>query len=779
MLLWWFWACSNPEPTAAPAPTRAPDVILVTLDTTRADRVGAYGHAPAQTDTIDQLAKQGIRFSRAYSVLPLTIPAHASMFTGLYPFHHRIRENGDNVLAADFTTMAEHFKQAGYQTAASVAAFVTTRQWGFAQGFDAYYDDVPSDMNPVADDNNYWHTERIAGAVVDDALSWLGSAESGKPVFLWVHLYDVHYPYAAPPEYNQRVPERPYDAELAYVDDQVARLVEAFSGRPALFALIADHGESLGEHNEQQHGLYAYDTTQHIPFILSGAGVSPAVVDTPVSQVDLLPTLLKAAGLPVPGGLDGAPQPGAATVPYAESYQLAQRFRIAPHRAVVSGPLKLIATPEPELYDVVADPGETKNLAASRPEDVARLHGLLAGLNATPPSGAGASLDADTLAALAALGYVSSTNDAGVDPLTLPDPKQYAELLRGIREFEATARPNEPEKSLEMLDRLLAMKPDVFDLRVRKSTILGRMGRKDEARAYAEATADMFPENPRAWLRLATDALLARDPMRAYEMAERARAVAPNDKAARELSVDARLRAKQVESALRDGEAWMAEDPTNYGLASALGRYWLAHGDYAKADSFLRIAVSGPNPKNGSRVQLAALAIGSGQRGAGYKLLEAELDDFPNSVLAHRALARLQGEDQLYLEQLPHLQALARLQPRKVNSWLDLAQCQFNLKDYRTARKTLERAIALDAEDAGVLLLQANLLAKEGKMEEGRAMFERAEAQRKLELEREAKERAEKGGAPDAAEPPATEPSTPRPAAGVPNSVASPTPRTP
>jgi arylsulfatase A-like enzyme len=358
-----------PAAAKAPKPEDLPDVVLVTLDTTRADRIGAYGYAKARTDTIDALAARGTRFNNAYSPMPLTIPAHATMMTGLLPFHHNIRANGDNVLAPSFLTLAEHLHEAGYSTAASVAAFVTTRQWGFSQGFDAYYDSMPEGEDA---DKNFWHTERPGNAVVDDALGWLAVQPGDKPVFLWVHLYDPHFPYVPKEPYTESMADRPYDAEIAFVDDQVGRLVDAFADRKVLWALVADHGEGLGEHGEMTHGLFNYNATQHVPFILAGEGISAGVQEEPVSTADVMPSILAALGLPVPDGLDGKAQPGKADAPYAESYQLADRFKIAPHRMVVDGNLKLIDTPRPELYDVAADPHERNNLADRTPPPARR-----------------------------------------------------------------------------------------------------------------------------------------------------------------------------------------------------------------------------------------------------------------------------------------------------------------------------------------------------------------------------------------------------------------------
>lgn len=735
MIFFLGMACTTseaPAPTAAPA--ARPDVVVVTLDTVRADRIGAYGYAGARTDTIDQLAASGLRFEHAFSVLPLTIPAHASLFTGLYPFHHGIRANGDNVLAESHLTLAEQFKAAGYATGASVAAFVTTRQWGFAQGFDAYFDEMPETDSESGRDRNYWHTERSGDKVVDDALAWLSMIDKQKPVFLWIHLYDAHFPYQAPAAYQSQEQDRPYDAEIAFVDDLVGRVTSAFSGRDAIFALVADHGESLGEHHELTHGVYAYPSTQHIPWIVSGSGVSPRVVKEPVSSVDFAPTLLALAGLPELPGVDGRAQPGKGAVPYAESYQVSDRFGLAPHRVVADGNLLLVGTPRPELYDYVADPGAKTDLAAGRPDDVARLRAVLEGLGATPPGTGGTEADADTLAALEALGYVSAPANAK-DPSTLPDPKDYAEFLRGALALDRPKRNADLETTVAKIDALLAMKPDAFELRRRKSTMLKRLGLRGDAERFDLETAALFPDEPRVWSQLAVAAAMEGDFTAALEHGEKALTLGTPDDATREIVVDAMFRLGKEADALERGSLWMSEDPRNYGLAAVMGRYWLTKREYAKAEQFLRVAVAGPNPRLGARLRLAALAIAAGARADGIKLLLAEVKDFPGNVQARRAIARVYAEDGDYLSQLEHQRFIARAQPNEPLAQFDLAQCQFNLADYAGARRTLDVALAKWPDDADLVLLHANLLAKEGKREEGQAVFTRAQALNQARIE--------------------------------------------
>lgn len=722
-------ACSGSEPAGGAAPKAPgaadrPDVVLITLDTTRADRIGAYGYANAKTDTIDALAGKGTRFENAYSPLPLTIPAHATMMTGLMPYHHGIRANGDNVLDAKYVTLAESLHDAGYATAASVGAFVTTRQWGFAQGFDAYYDSMPEGESA---DKNFWHTERGGDTVVDDALGWLAGQPEDKPVFLWVHLYDAHFPYVARGAYAESMSDRPYDAELAFVDDQVGRLVEAFEGRHVVWALVGDHGEALGEHGELTHGLFTYNATQHVPFILSGSGIAAGVQKEAVSTADVTPSILQAIGLPVPDGLDGVPQPGRTDAPYAESYQLADRFKIAPHRMVVDGTLKLIDTPRPELYDLVADPHEHTNLAESRPDDVTRLRKLLTDKNAAAPSGAAVAMDAETQAQLAALGYIAPVPGA-VDYAALPDPKDFKAFFEKLRKIEGAAGRSRPEEMLAMVDEAVALKPDAFELRMRRVNLLARLGRLDEARTYVQALSKEFGDKPQVWVTLASIAAQEHQPEQALEYARQALQRDAKSPSAQEVEIQSLFELKRMDEGLALATKYADENAQNYGVAGLLGQYWMKRQDYIKAEKYLRVAVAGPNPRRAARSQLALLAVAAGVRPDAYALLDAEVKDFPGNIMARRMLVKLYGEDQRWLDQRPHAEAIARAFPKEAGAQRQLAQCLFNLADYVAARQVLNHALELGPEDPDTLLLHANLLAKEGKKDEGYAVFQKATA---------------------------------------------------
>src|SRR5262245_58641206 len=287
--------------------SRRPNVLLITLDTTRADRLGCYGYAPALTPTLDALAAAGVLFERACTPAPLTLPSHASMMTGLYPREHGLITNGRGRLEENIPTLAEDLRDAGYDTAAFVGSVVLHSQFGLQRVLAAYDDDM-THTDPT---EHGLHRQRDGKRVVDSALAWLQQPRK-SPFFCWVHLYDPHAPYVAhADEFGDRFQNHPYDAEIAYVDRQIQRLVNHLEANRlwerTLVVVVGDHGESLGEHDEEEHSLTLYNSVLHVPCIWAGRGAAAVGrrVPQPVSLVDLRPTLLETVGLRVPRGTSG------------------------------------------------------------------------------------------------------------------------------------------------------------------------------------------------------------------------------------------------------------------------------------------------------------------------------------------------------------------------------------------------------------------------------------------------------------------------------------------
>ena len=432
-------ACArDPAPPVAGAPAAAPrNVLLVTIDTLRADHVGAYGHAAAHTPTIDSLAAAGTRYTRAFATAPITLTSHASLLTGRYPPGHGARHNGIR-LDLKTPTLAEAFSRAGFDTAAFVAAFPLDRRFGLIKGFRTYGDVMPRDAagRPA--------NERPGQAVVDEAIGWL-STRRAERFFLWVHLFEPHAPYGTPATSARTAIQR-YDDDIAEADRQVGRLLDGLreARTQTLVVLTADHGEAFGEHGEISHSVFTYDTTLRVPLLIAGARLPAGrLIDTPVSLVDVAPTIASLAGLPSFDG-DGKvlstsdprfppPDPRSPISDlrplYAESFAPLLDFGWSPLRTIRRGGWKYIAAPKPELYDLTGDPGETRNLAAAQP---ARAADLSRQLDAIATGVLAASVDAperEVLARLQALGYASGQPAPAGDR---PDPKDRREIAARI-----------------------------------------------------------------------------------------------------------------------------------------------------------------------------------------------------------------------------------------------------------------------------------------------------------------------------------------------------------
>jgi arylsulfatase A-like enzyme/Flp pilus assembly protein TadD len=397
-----LWLRRGARPAGVDAPTR-PNIVFITIDTLRADRVG-----PQLTPAIDALAARGASFDSARTAVPLTLPSHVTMMTGMLPPAHGVRENG-MVLRSGTPTLARMLRDSGYNTAAFVGAYVLDRRFGLADGFDLYDDNIPRDpQRPQA-----LEAERRGTQVMDAALAWL--RDTRTPFFAWIHLYDPHAPYDPPSEFLAKAKGQPYDGEVAYADAQVGRLFEGLRQKGlydnAVIAVAGDHGEGLGQHDEVTHGMLAYDSTLRVPLVL----VAPSDgfrgrVAEPVSLADLPRSILNAAGVRAPDSM------GASLLQfrrerdvYAET-EYPRKAGWHPIAALVDDRWKLLLSSETELYDLQGDPGESRNIASSHAPLVQRMTQRVHQLN-RPSEGQAASppIDAETAERLRSLGYVSGT----------------------------------------------------------------------------------------------------------------------------------------------------------------------------------------------------------------------------------------------------------------------------------------------------------------------------------------------------------------------------------
>ena len=425
-------ACRGSEQPPPPEPPR--NLVIVTIDTLRADRLGAYGYMAARTQAIDAIARNGARFSHAYATAPITLPSHASLMTGRYPPGHGARHNGIRV-DPSVPTLAERLKSAGFATGAFVGAFPLDHRFGLQKGFDRYEDRMP----PTAQGRPA--NERPARAVVDDAVVWL-NGNRGKRFFLWVHFFEPHAPYGKPGD-SRPVSDR-YDDEVAEVDRQVGRLRDALGAdiQSTLIVIASDHGEAFGEHGEIGHSIFVYDTTLQVPLIIAGPSIDARVIDDPVALVDVAPTALKLLGLePLPGdGIDLSPalrgqQRDGGNNPeiierdlYAESFAPLLDFGWSPLRSIRADDMKYIAAPKPELFDLNNDAAEASNLVTAQADRAREMNERVEKISPAT-LGPKAAIDATAVSRLQSLGYASGSGTQGTER---PDPKDRRELAARI-----------------------------------------------------------------------------------------------------------------------------------------------------------------------------------------------------------------------------------------------------------------------------------------------------------------------------------------------------------
>jgi tetratricopeptide (TPR) repeat protein len=575
-----------------PAEEPARNVLLITIDTLRADSVGAYGARAAETPALDSLARDGARFDRAWAPAPITLPSHASLLSGRYPPAHGARHNGMAVGDA-VPTLATALKGAGFATGAFVSAFPLDRRFGLARGFDVYDDELPrtADGRPL--------NERPGAQTVDRAIDWL--AARGEPrLFLWVHLFEPHAPYGTPSE-GASAEER-YAREVTAADREVGRLLGALGARAAdtLIVATADHGEAFGEHGETGHSIFVYDTTLRVPLVMRGPAIPRgSVVADDVSLVDLPATIAALTGLPafqsegrsLAGAVAGGriePRPL-----YAESFAPLFDFGWAGLRAVREGGWKYVAAPRPELYDTARDPGEATNLLEAEGDRAARLEATAARWGPAEP--VAAPPPPDVSARLGALGYVGGARRPA--SAARPDPKDRIDVA--ARMALVTSGEVRGEAAIAALEAILRADPGNPQARLRLGFAQLERDRCDAARPHLQAALEAGVPSADAGLGLAECQGRAGDLDGARRSLAAALAAEPgNPVALANLGVLALERGRPAEAIPQLREALALEPrllPARFALARALARTGDRAGALAEArDLLARLPADAP-----------------------------------------------------------------------------------------------------------------------------------------------------------------------------------------
>jgi arylsulfatase A-like enzyme/Flp pilus assembly protein TadD len=463
-----FVTCSS-----SAAPNSAPNVVFITIDTLRADHLGCYGYKEIRTPNIDALAAEGVRFERAYTSVPVTLPSHTVIFTGTYPMLSGIHDFAANRLNPSQPTLSSVLKEHGYTTAAVIGSAVLDSRFGLNHGFDFYYDHF--DFNRLLE-TNLDEMERPGNVVADVTLDWL-SKNYEKKFFLWMHLYDPHFPYRPPSPYSEQYAGRLYDGEIAFADAQVGRLIRFLKEKGlyqnTLIVLSGDHGESLGEHGEKTHGFFIYNATLHVPLIFHLPHSSAHSVRDPVNLADLMPTVLKILKIDVPSQVQGSDllplisgKTQEARRLYAESFLARLHFNWSELRGVESAGYHFIDAPKPELYDLSKDPGETRNLFAEKKavgeEMRAQLAALIRQYSAGQELAEKTGLDPALMERLKSLGYAgfSGGSSPTVSDRSLPDPKDRVQTYELFSDAMSDSQHGQYPQSVEKLNAVLKTEPD-------------------------------------------------------------------------------------------------------------------------------------------------------------------------------------------------------------------------------------------------------------------------------------------------------------------------------
>lgn len=589
-------------------------VLIVTIDTLRADRLGCYGNREVATPNFDRVAREGALAVEATVQAPITRPSHISIFTGLYPAQHGIRDNISRALAPDVPTMAEAFKAAGFDTAGFVSSIVLSRQSGLARGFDEFSDrfDLGAD---AGDEARFLDIlEKRGDVAAADAVRWL-ERHARHRTFTWVHLYDPHAPYEPPEPYASRYASRPYDGEVAWSDDLVGRLDEALARLgvrdETLVVLTSDHGEALGEHGEAVHGFFLYQATLRVPLLMRGPTIVPGTrIPLVVQSVDLFPTILDLAGVPLPApvraiagrslaaSLRGVPTRLDEAPAFAESLTPRIHYGWGDLRSVREGRWKFILAPRPELYDLARDPDERNNLADAEP---ARTRALRAGLErhlAAEAAGAARQAQAgdvpiDLIEKLGALGYVSggatSRESAGADPKDkIGDYRVLNALLHdGLLQL----RDKKYEAASAQFRSLAARGIDSFESHYYYGEALVGLGRWRDAAAQFERAIPRLPGFAASYLVLARCRVATKDRNGAIDALGRGvRAVPTDPRLYRRLGELYRDSGDLQRAATFLREA-IARDPAEASQWNSLGMILGASGDLAESERLFRGAI--------------------------------------------------------------------------------------------------------------------------------------------------------------------------------------------
>jgi arylsulfatase A-like enzyme/tetratricopeptide (TPR) repeat protein len=714
---WWFRRAPR-DPRAlvrrlwAGQGVEKPNVVLITLDTTRADRLGCYGYAQARTPNLDALARDGVLFAQAASTAPLTQPAHSSMMTGMYPTFHGVRINGNMALSREQKTIAEALSEKGYQTGAFIGAFVLDGRWGLNQGFQVYDDRFDLEKHKHLDLGS---VQRPANQVVDAALAWLEGRKQG-PFMAWIHLYDAHTPYEPPEpflsEYGPRGLAGLYDGEIAFADQQVGRLVSWLQAngldKKTVVVIMGDHGEGLGSHGEGTHGYFVYDYAMRVPFLVATpfTELQGVRVESQVSAVDVYPTVLALTGIDPAPRVNGRsllpvmldPKTETAAYAYGESMTPSLQFGWSPLHYLRSSRYKLIKAPRPELYDLSADPEETTNVFARHPE-VARdlmekLDRLVEETARGAPTPEQADLDKKTLESLAALGYIGAPATAKKTAPSQPlaDPKDKLQIFSAVQQAGELIVKDQYAAAAQALESALREEPGMSQALLMLGTAYSELGRTKEAKAQFDLVLKDDPQSVQGLIGMAS--LLMEE--------------------------------GHTEDVVALCKRTLSLDERNAQAHTLLGEVYAAQKKPAEAVPHFEKAVEIQPKLTRNRLNLAGALTEVKQYGRAEILLEEIIKEYPKFPLAHFNLGLVYEEQGRLEDARAAYAAEVAAYPQHFKARFNLGRVLFQLGDRAGSLEQMREVVRIaPKQPEGYLLLARGLLQESAPLDQVQGLAEK------------------------------------------------------
>jgi len=727
-----------------------PNVLLITIDTLRADHVGSYGYAAAQTPAIDALAARGVRFAQATTVAPLTLPAHASLMTGTFPGYHGVRDNGGFYLGDDQVTLATLMRARGYRTGGFVSAFVLDHRWGISRGFDRYFDDF--DLSKYRVDAGLDAVQRPGSEVVSKAIQWLDEDRS-RPFFAWIHLYEPHAPYDPPEPIRARFPPTmigAYDGEVATADIQVARLIGqlAAAGRldRTIVAILGDHGESLGEHGEEQHGFFVYNADIQIPLIIAAPRLPARVVNDHVRIVDVMPTILQLLAMDIPKTVQGTSLlplirgDRLDLTPVAETWYPRHHYGWSELTSIRDGRYHFIAAPRRELYDLQADPGELHNLAETNPGRADALDRALRTFAAQTSANRRPSpqpLDPDVEQRLRSLGYVgSSISPRVLEDRPRGDPKDKIALYNLLKQAGLDSVEGRVDDGIRKVRQALAADPEIVEAHLMLGNMNTKAGRGSEAIAAFQQALALDPDNQNAAFNLALAYKNGGRTDAAEAGFERVLSLNPRDAKTRYQLADLWMTRRDFARAEELLQRAVADNIERPAFRTKLAECYIELKRYDDAERALVEALKEKADEPMAHYDLALIREARGDRSGAMAEYQAEIARSPLTYQAQFNLAKILASAGRTADAIGHFQQAIDANPAFGSGYLYLAKARLDMDDLDGAEAAAVKGMTLnpDAEIAPLAhYVLADVYSRRGRPKEA----EREAAKgRKLEMRR-------------------------------------------